>query len=243
MPKNKNSRRLTVAALMLTFTIFSVLAFCQSPDSSLSGIVQDPQKKIVVGAIVTIKNKGTDIGTTRSTDDSGRYSFLGLQPGQYTLTIEAVDLGIKNSKDVKISTSSQEVLNVRLQIEITPIVVPVSGKKKIEDEILVEGPGIIQDIAPEYVENLPYLSGNVIDIVSMIGGVVSAPGSKASLDQGNMMIMGTPASGVQLFKDGANIKEPRWNNGIQPPSYINRDSIEQFTFIMSSANAELPGGG
>jgi hypothetical protein len=72
------------------------------------------------------------------------------------------------------------------------------------------------------VSNMPNLSNNVIDLVGTLGGVIQPPGS--GLDQRNVMIMGTPADGIQLIRDGANINEVRWNTGINTPGYINSDA-------------------
>jgi FKBP-type peptidyl-prolyl cis-trans isomerase len=125
MPKNKLSKRLIFSAAMMTFLILSAQAFCQAPDGSLNGIVRDQQKKVVEGAIVTMKDKGTDIGRTRSTDSSGKYSFLGLESGNYTVTVEAPGFA-RWSQDYQIAIG-EGVLNVLLENkspEPVPIAIP-----------------------------------------------------------------------------------------------------------------------
>jgi hypothetical protein len=76
MPKNKITKKpMFAAAMLMFFVILSVQAFCQSTDGALTGIVWDQQNKVVVGAIVSIKNKNADIETIRPTDRSGNYVF------------------------------------------------------------------------------------------------------------------------------------------------------------------------
>jgi len=238
MPTNNFSKRRIFAAAILTFIVLSsAQAFCQSVDSSLTGVVQDQKKGVVVGAIVTVENKGTASEIIRSTDGSGRYGLLGLQPGQYTVTIEAKGFK-KFKKDIKISATSQEVLNVQMELGREDQV-SVTAEGSIEAQIAGEGPNFIQTIDEEYRKSLPNLSNNVIDLVSTIGGVITAPGT----DQSRMMIMGTPADGVQLIRDGVNINEVRWNTGIQTPSHINQDIIDEFKVVMSPADAEYGRGG
>jgi len=238
MPTNRFSKKRIFAAAMMTFLIIlSAQAFCQSPDSSLTGVVQDQQKKVVVGAIVTAKNKGTDAEIMRPTDDTGRYGFLGLQPGQYTVTVTAP--GFKTYvKDYKISSTSQSELNVQMEIGLKTEI-SVNAKGDLAEQINSEGPNIIQTIDEDYRKGMPNLSNNVIDLVATLGGVITAPGT----DQSKVMIMGTPADGVQIIKDGANINEVRWNSGLQTPSHINEDIIDEFKVVMSPADAEYGRGG
>jgi predicted Zn-dependent protease len=47
------------------------------------------------------------------------------------------------------------------------------------------------------------------------------------------MIMGTPASGISVLRDGDSKNEVRWNAGIQTPSHISQDVIDEFKEIMS----------
>jgi hypothetical protein len=115
MPTNKYSKRLIFAAAMMAILVLlAASVFCQSPDSSLTGVVKDKTKMVVVDAIVSVKNTNTNVEVMRSTDESGRYVFLGLQPGQYTVTVEAQHFK-KFVKDIEISPAGQEVLNVSLE--------------------------------------------------------------------------------------------------------------------------------
>jgi predicted Zn-dependent protease len=57
------------------------------------------------------------------------------------------------------------------------------------------------------------------------------------------MIMGTSASGASTIRDGLEINEVRWNAGIQTPSHINPDVVEEFKVVLSPADAEYGRGG
>jgi hypothetical protein len=91
LPINKFSKRRIFAAAMLTFLVLSSApVFCRFPDSSLTGIVIDQRHYVVVGAMITIKGEGTDVELMRASDETGRYSIIGLQPGNYTAAVEAI---------------------------------------------------------------------------------------------------------------------------------------------------------
>jgi FKBP-type peptidyl-prolyl cis-trans isomerase len=118
MPKNKITMKPIFAAAMLTFfAILAAQAFCQSTDGTLTGIVWDRQNKVVVGAIVSIKNKNADIETIRATDRTGNYVFWDVRPGNYTVTVDAPGFA-RWSQDYQISIGGQGVLNVQLGVKL-----------------------------------------------------------------------------------------------------------------------------
>src|SRR6478609_11189657 len=76
---------------MIVFAIMLVAAaapvFAQGTTAALSGTVQDKDGN-VPGATVVLKNMGTgEIYPAQITNESGAYSFPGLAPGTYRVTI------------------------------------------------------------------------------------------------------------------------------------------------------------
>src|SRR5215211_6840698 len=66
----------------------SAVAFAQSTTTgSIGGVVSNPNKEVVPGAAVTVKNAGTNKEDTVTTDDSGRFKVANLQPGLYSVTV------------------------------------------------------------------------------------------------------------------------------------------------------------
>src|ERR1700753_1158974 len=64
-------------------------AHAQSTFGSFLGTVEDVSGHAVVGATATLTNIGTAASKTLKTDDQGVYSFLNVDPGTYSITIEA----------------------------------------------------------------------------------------------------------------------------------------------------------
>jgi hypothetical protein len=54
----------------------------------------------------------------------------------------------------------------------------------------------------------------------------------------NTMLMGTPVAGIAVTRDGINVNEVRWETGINTPSHINPDVIDEFKVVLSPADAE-----
>ncbi len=65
------------------------ITYAQSDYGSITGFVRDPSNALVPNAKVTIKNEGTDEQRSATTNESGYYAMPNLQPGFYTVTVEA----------------------------------------------------------------------------------------------------------------------------------------------------------
>jgi hypothetical protein len=243
MLKNKYSQKLIFAAAMLMFLVLPAQAFCQSTEGSITGIVRDPSNAVVKGAIVSMKNMGTDIEIIRSTDASGRYSFLGLEPGSYTMTVETEKFEKWTMRKVVISAARQLVQDVQLNIGIID-----GGEGRIDyfpdkqDIITKPDSSLIQTISPEYLQDLPILTNNAIDFLDRMGGVVLPPGNKASLDQSGEMVFGESADSVQVVWNGLYTNEPRWNTGASGISHINTNIVDKFEVVISPVDPEFRGG-
>src|SRR5215813_11715624 len=90
----ESQRRLAVysskyLAAAIAAVFLAAAAFGQAGDAEISGIVKDPSGAVVAGATATVTNQ--DSGVTRSTtaDTDGRYRFITLPPGRYSLKVEA----------------------------------------------------------------------------------------------------------------------------------------------------------
>src|SRR5579859_5645643 len=64
------------------------LAFAQA-NAGLTGTVTDNTGAVVTNASVTITNQGTSVSSHLSTSSAGSYTAKGLNPGKYTITVEA----------------------------------------------------------------------------------------------------------------------------------------------------------
>jgi len=82
--------------LRFCFTSLLVLAFCalsamaqSTVTGAISGTVMNPNKEVVTGATVTVKNNDTNKEATATTDDNGGFKVSNLDPGTYTTTVNA----------------------------------------------------------------------------------------------------------------------------------------------------------
>jgi len=115
---------LFVAAAFLALLLYNPPSLGQSTFGSVVGTVKDASGDVIVTASVVLMNSGTAAKRTLSTDASGYFSFVNLEPGAYQLTVEQtgfqkvefvnLDLQSRETKRIdallKVATQSQTVL-------------------------------------------------------------------------------------------------------------------------------------
>src|SRR6266480_779379 len=97
------------AALLLFFAF--VIASAQEFRGSITGQVTDPNGAVVAGATVTLKNVATNTQTTTTTNGDGSYDFLFLQPGKYTLTVNAQGFSAATREGIEIRVADKLTLD------------------------------------------------------------------------------------------------------------------------------------
>ena len=86
-----------LVALAFAFSGFylagSALGQVQIASGSIQGTVVDEKGGAVVDAVVEARNLDTNLLKTVMTDSDGRFAFLSLPPGRYTITISKTGFG------------------------------------------------------------------------------------------------------------------------------------------------------
>src|SRR5438105_571189 len=83
-----NRRRSTALAYLFCLCVPAGL-LAQGVEATLRGLVADSSGAAVPGARVEVKNTGTNRVTATVTDSAGQYAAPFLQPGTYSVTVEA----------------------------------------------------------------------------------------------------------------------------------------------------------
>src|SRR5262245_48487978 len=114
-PKRQSSILFGVLGLLLIVTLGST-ALGQHIRGALEGTINDPNGAVVEGAAVTLKNVGTGISSTATTDDRGRFNFQNLEPGNYSVTVEKTGFRKYVATDVIVKVGSVTPLTANLEV-------------------------------------------------------------------------------------------------------------------------------
>jgi hypothetical protein len=90
MKLSSRSYLIKTLLVVMACAMLALAAFAQSTtDGAIAGVVTDSSKAVVLGAKVTARNTGTNAQNSVSTDAQGHFRIVKLQPGTYTVAIEA----------------------------------------------------------------------------------------------------------------------------------------------------------
>lgn len=84
---------------------------------AISGTVTNPNKEVVAGATVTAKNLGTSKESTATTDDNGAFRIPNLEPGSYTVTVNATGFAPFTGENVTVEVGRATELPVTVSLQ------------------------------------------------------------------------------------------------------------------------------
>jgi hypothetical protein len=123
------SKIVKLCFVSLLVLALSAVAFAQSNTTgSIGGVVSNPNKEVVPGASVTVKNIGTNKEDTATTDDTGRFKVANLQPGNYSVTISSTGFSPSTMENVVVEIGRETTLEVALSVG------PVTGTVDVSAE-------------------------------------------------------------------------------------------------------------
>jgi hypothetical protein len=215
-------------------------AWAQGLTGSIAGTITDPANAAVPNAKVTVTNVNTSAERRGTNDPSGAYRVLGLEPGEYTVTVEAASFR-------RLTTSAQTVdastpLRLDLKLEIGPVTETVSVQTRAvqintEDAQLGR---VLRDIP-----QLPLLSGNSgrnpLFLVALQPGVAPQSNSIGAANSTNYLglfsVNGQRSQANNYLLDGADSNDLAANipDSLQQ---ISPDALAEFRVITGPAKAE-----
>jgi len=239
-----NSLRKMTPMLLSLALLLAVSAYAQT-SASLSGTVHDPQGGAVAGAKVSLKDTGGTTQLDTTTNSEGFYIFPVIQPGNYTVTIEASGFKKSVKSGIVVNASDKQSAGViALEvggIENTVEITADAAQLQIKTESGEQGTAINN----QQIQNLAVNGRNYLDLLKLTPGVVvttsfatSGPGGFGNID-----INGTRTGKNNLTIDGTTNVDTG-SNGTQHIA-LSLDNIAEFKLLTSNFQAEYgrSGGG
>lgn len=99
---------------VVSLLLLATLAWAQDYRGRIEGLVTDPSQAVIAGASVTLLNVNTGVRSTKQTSATGLYLFDLLDPGTYSLTIEAPGFNKFQQTNIVIQTRGDVTVNAAL---------------------------------------------------------------------------------------------------------------------------------
>jgi iron complex outermembrane recepter protein len=174
--ENINSRvqKMRLCPSRQRFSLFYLLLFAAALDScpafaqgTINGKVMDPSGAAIANAQVTLtRSSENNVEQHATTDGAGLYKLAPVQPGIYTLTVQAGGFARYKQPAFSITATQNLILDITLQLESASQSVTVQGDEKSLEQIPTVGKTATK------LEDLP-ISVQVIsrDLVDAQGGI------------------------------------------------------------------------
>lgn len=100
--------------------------------STIKGKVTDATGAVIQGAGVTLSTADIAYFSGTTTDATGEYSFDGLQPGTYRVTIEAPGFAKNEIREVTLTTNETQTVDSSLEVAVIQAEVEVTATVQVE---------------------------------------------------------------------------------------------------------------
>lgn len=226
---------IVIAALPIVLLLASPALLHAQATGTISGFVKDPSGAVVPGAKVTTVQTERGISTHTVTNGQGFYNFPALEPGTYTITVEAPGFERHIQAGLTLTVSQNLRVDAALQLGAVTGAVTVTSATPLVDTTSATVSGLVGD---RRMVDLPLNGRNVIGLSQIVPGVlsVSAPESLACARAGPTMdVSGGRADMNQFIFDGAYFDNPSRNTGMNYPP---PDAIQDFRIQTASFDAQ-----
>lgn len=216
-----------LAASLLLFLV-PVSGSTQVETGRIGGIIMDQSGAVVPNAQVTITNVSTGAVRKVTSDSKGYYLASNLLPGNYSVAVEASGFP-KAEQRVKLVVGGNVSVKVRLAVaeEDTTVEVTGTGLTQVNTQTAT----VSQTITSEDVQQLPSLTRNPYDFVTISGNVSQDDPSGRGV---GVAINGLRAEGTNILLDGA-ANNDEFSGAVGQP--VPMDSVQEYTILTSNFGA------
>src|SRR5687768_2946411 len=96
--------------------VVAAVAVPLSHEAVVTGTVTDPNGALVMGANVILSKKGSGASFVCVTQEDGSYNFKILEPGRYTLTVDAATFAAMEPIEIELSAASTRTLDLAVEV-------------------------------------------------------------------------------------------------------------------------------
>ncbi len=230
MPKC-NVKRTSVYLLVVLLTLFAVTGSGQVATARLDGTVVDETGAVIPGAKVVALHQATQTRLEETTNADGNYVFPSLQPGKYTVSVEANGFRTSVVADVELNVSVTLTQRFKMEVgQVTERVVVQAEAVHVQTTESQLG----RTVTLSEIDTLPQLGRSPINLAVFSPGVqLSNPGDTSFAN-----VNGQRQGANNATLDGIDV-----NDAVVPRLGLsmtanNTDSVGEIHIVTNGAKAE-----
>src|SRR5438045_2029926 len=189
-------RRALFAGLVVTLFVLAtaLTVLGQQTTGSLNGTVVDPSGATVAGATISVVNNATGAERGAVSSTAGTFDLQALQPGTYTITVDAKGFKRAVSRDIVVSVATTAQVNIPLEVGSANETVTVTAAQEV---INTTTPSITNVVNTRQVVDLPLINRDPTQLAGLQAGI-----AVVGTDVRSSSISGLRPSAVNKKHDG-----------------------------------------
>jgi Carboxypeptidase regulatory-like domain/TonB-dependent Receptor Plug Domain len=222
--------------LISILVLMPAMVRAQGYFGTVSGTLTDSSGAIIQGAKVTLLDEQKGYQFTTTSENSGRYLFVSIPPGTYSVTAEMAGFEKTVVQHIQLNVSENPTANLILKVAAATQSVHVEAQTvTIATEDAVTG----QVIDRRLINDLPIIDRNLMDLTFLAPGVTYMDDQCPNCTGTNFVSNGSRGSQADVLMDGASLTNYEPNGGITNMTYTpSPEAVEEFKVQQSNFSAE-----
>lgn len=200
----------------------------------IQGTILDEQGGVVPGANVEVRNPDTNFSKALTSDSDGRFVFLQLSPGRYTLTVSKQGFATLVQENLTLTVGQAISLSLNMKVSRLEEKITITAAPTI-DTVKTESSSTLNELS---VSTLPILGRKFEDLLTLTPGVSITQGP----DGDEINFAGQRGIFNNISLDGGD-----YNNGFfgeqaggqRAAIDITLEAVKEFQVIATGASAEF----
>ncbi|HYP53594.1 MAG TPA: carboxypeptidase-like regulatory domain-containing protein, partial [Pyrinomonadaceae bacterium] len=160
-------RHVAVCFLLALCAASAASAQTQITTGVVQGTVRDEAGAVVAGASVEVRNVETNLTRALTTDEDGRFVFLQLRPGRYTLSVSKQGHATLAQEEFPLTVGQTANLDLTMKVSQLAETVTVSAVQTVD----TTATQVTTTIEERAVGNLPVLGRKFEDLLTLTPNV------------------------------------------------------------------------
>jgi len=227
--------------------LISASLFCaaQSNYATVRGTVTDTQDRAIASAMVVVSSVTTSLQRSTTSNADGIFEIPGLQPGNYTLRVEASGFALAE-RAITLEVGQQLTSDFTLKVGAAQETIKVTAAP---DMLKPSDSSVGEVVDSQGVSNLPLNGRMLIDLVLTVPGAHEGSGAQTGEinplywrpgQPSAVSISGNRPNANYFLLDGTVNTDPTFNTQNFSPS---PDAVQEFKVQTSSYTADMGGAG
>jgi hypothetical protein len=201
----RSSRLLSFAVASLAAAAFTIPAYAQQVQGTLSGTVSDPSGAVIPGASITITSLGTGLTRTQQSGAKGDFTFHDLPSGNYRVEVTQAGFNAQNYPSILVQGDRTVTLAVQLAAGTRNQTVTVNATPLLNQADNTNG--YVLDHTT--IQNTPLATGSFTQLAVLAPGVsaelINGTGTNEGLGNQAIWANGQRATDNTFLVDGVDV--------------------------------------